>query len=92
MLWAMHNHDVTNLLQALDPEGAQRLQERIQQAGSSGEEFFRGIDGLPGMVIISQQRLDDGSIEAKVEIIPGQSAQTMRFRQIGGQWKMAGPF
>jgi len=83
LLWAVQNRNFTNFMQAFAPEAA-------QQIGNWGEdEFFKGASALPGMHIANQQTAPDGSIEAEVEIIPGQTMpDKMRFRQINGQWKL----
>ncbi len=90
VLWAIRNHDVTNLLQALTPEAAQRLQATI--SSRTPEVFFGDADKLPGFEIRNQQTLPDGSVELEVGVVPSDAGQKVRFQSIGGQWKFDGPF
>jgi hypothetical protein len=86
-LWALRNHDLTNFSQALAPDVAQEL-----QSGRSPEAFFDQANGLVGLGIVGRRELDDGTVETEVEMIPGLPREHIRFRQINGQWKIAGPF
>jgi hypothetical protein len=89
-LWAVRKHDVTNLLEALIPVSAQQF---LQTHGAAnGEEFFKQAEALPGLRVVSQKTLDDGSIEMQLEVIPGVPMETIRFQQIDGEWKMSGLF
>lgn len=90
LLWAIRNHDTTNLLQALTPAAAQRLQADL--SARTPEVFFQGADKIPGVEIRSQQTMPDGSVEMQVAVIPGDTGQTIRLQQVAGQWKLDGPF
>jgi hypothetical protein len=93
LLWAIHNRDSNTLLQALTPESAGKMQARFNQSGDSMDKFFKGSEALPGMAVVEQQQLPDGSIELKVQVVPGEVlSEGIKFRQINGQWKMAQPF
>ena len=85
MLWAMHNHDLTNLLQGFTPDMAREIQ--AQAARESGS-FFRDADAFPGLSIVSREQMPDGTISVNAEIAPGMPFGPIRFRQINGQWKM----
>jgi hypothetical protein len=88
-LWAVQNRDFANLLSVLTPESAQRFQAQVREAGNSTDAFFQDVGQLPGLRVASRQTQPDGSIELRVEIVPGQPNEAVRFEQIGGQWKMA---
>jgi hypothetical protein len=90
-LWAVQNHDFTNLLQALTTERAQQLQATVHNSGRSTEDFFQDARALVGMGILKREQQADGSIETEVEVIPGFPPMKMLFRRIDGQWKMASP-
>jgi hypothetical protein len=88
-LWAARNANLDNLLRTLTPETALRLQEEFVR--SDGGEGF-SLQSLPGMRIASQETLPDGSIEAKLEIMPGHVVnETWRFQLIAGEWKLEMP-
>lgn len=85
-LWALQRHDVPRFLEALLPEEAQSMRNRI---GMSGEaESFKGWDALPGMAVQSRQDLPDGTVELQVEIGPGLPSQKIQLRQLNGEWKL----
>jgi len=59
------------------------------QSRESIETFFNGAGSLPGMHIIGREAGENGEVVLKVEIMPGDETKpTIRFKQIGGQWKM----
>jgi hypothetical protein len=89
MLWAIHNHDLTNLLQAFAPEEAQQIQKQADRSGAGRESFFQEAAAIPGLSIVSREQMPDGSISVKAEIAPGMPFGPIRFRQINGQWKAA---
>jgi hypothetical protein len=92
-LWAMQKHDFNTVLQSFTPEAAQSMQAQFQQPGHSVDDFFRGSEALVGIGISEQKQLPDGSIEAKVQMgLADFSAPSVVFRQVNGQWKVAGPF
>ena len=88
MLWAMQNRDFTNLMAAFTPEIARQMQKEIERTGKTPEEFFKDSEALPGMNIVNRKVETNDLIELQVEIVPGQDAQPIRFRQINGQRKM----
>lgn len=88
MLWAVQNRDFTNFVQAFGPEDARQFEKGFAESGRDPEEFFKEIEVLPGMRILSRQQASDGSIQSQVEIAPGVPLQSIIFRQINGQWKM----
>jgi hypothetical protein len=90
-LWAVQNHDFTNLLQAIAPWEAQRIQLNAGRTGRSVEEMFRDADAFIGMGIVSQTQRPDGVIEAKVTVVPDMPPTTIEFVQIDGKWKMSVP-
>jgi hypothetical protein len=88
-LWAAQNRDLTNLLQALTPEFAQQVMGQFQQkGGAASNEFFQGLSHFPGMRVVERQPQPDGSIELKVEIVPGMPEQPIHVRFLNGQWKL----
>jgi hypothetical protein len=88
MLWAMHNRDVTNLLQAFTPEEAQKLQKQAGMSGAGLESFLQSAAAIPGLSVVSREQLPDGSISLKAEIAPSMPFHQIRFRQFNGEWKM----
>jgi len=87
LLWAVQNQDFTNMMTAFTPDVAGQMRKQLERTG--GDEFFKNAGVIPGMHIVSQATALDGSIEAEVEIIPGQPLpDKMRFRQINGEWKL----
>ncbi len=90
-LWAMQNHDLTNLLQAFTPVAAQQMQATVQESGRSVEEFFQGTDAFVGLGVRSREQLPDGAMVVTLEVAPGIPPQEVRFERINGQWKMARP-
>lgn len=87
-LWAIQNRDFANVLRTLTPDSAQRLQAQTEQGSRSVEDFFHQWM-LPGLHILERQQQKDGSIRLNVEVIPGShESDTIRFRQVTGQWKM----
>jgi len=92
-LWAVQNHDFSSVLHAFTMEAAQNMQAQFQQAGRSADDFFRDTAALVGLAIVEQKQLPDGSIEGKVQFGPSDAVpQSVVFRQINGQWKVAVPF
>ena len=88
-LWALQNHDLTNLLQLITPEAGQRL---MRGAGDSPEKLFEGFGVIPGMRIINPQQMPDGSIRAEAEFMPGVPVpEKIRFQMMEGQWKLEIP-
>jgi hypothetical protein len=93
LLWAVQNHDLTNVLQAFTPERAEQLQAEARQSDQFTEDFFRDSAAFVGMAIVGRkQDTNDGSIEVEVEVLPGMPLEGFNFRQINGHWKIAGQF
>ncbi len=90
-LWALNNHDLTNVLQTLTGSAAESFQNQIQRSGNSADSFFKGADLLPGLAIRNRQTNPDGSVQVEVEFAPG-AIENFRFEPINGQWKLASPF
>ncbi len=92
-LWALQNHNLTNLLQAFAPEQAQQLRERATASPEAAQAFFKDTALFPGARVVKRQEdASTGSVALDIEIIPGEHGPRITFRQIDGQWKMAGPF
>ncbi len=92
LLWAMHNHDLTNVLQALTPEQAEQLRAHAGGSRESSEDFFRTTAGFVGMRVVKrEQEANDGSITLELEVIPGMPGPRIKFHQINSQWKIAEP-
>jgi hypothetical protein len=94
LLWAVQNHDLTNLLQAFTPEMAAEINAGITKSDKSIGDFFRDGAGFVGMSVVgrTEDHTSAGSIYVEVEVFPGVPHQQIRFRQTDGQWKIAGPF
>jgi hypothetical protein len=88
MLWAIQNRDFTNLMASFTPEIAGEFQKELERTGKTAEEFFKGSEVLPGMNVVSRNSTTNDLMELQVEIVPGQGTQTIRFRQVNGEWKM----
>jgi hypothetical protein len=91
-LWAVRNHDLTNVLQLMTPEAGLKL---MQRAGNAPEKFLEDFEGLPAMRVFNLQALPDGSIQAEAETPPGLEVTKIHFeihfRMIEGQWKLDFP-
>jgi hypothetical protein len=86
LLWAVQNRDPTNFLKLFTPESRQKL---LREAGDAPDKVFGEMSTIPGLRVVSQQPLPDGSVELQVEIMPGQPLPGgIHFRQMGGEWKM----
>jgi hypothetical protein len=93
LLWAIQNHDLTNVLQAFAPERTENLRAKAGETPESIEEFFSEAAGLVGVRIVNrEQDASDGSLTVQVEVVPGEPGPRITFRQINGQWRIAGPF
>jgi hypothetical protein len=91
-LWALQQRNFTNLLQTVTPEVAQKLQAMVEQSGRSHDEFFKDSEVLPGLAIVGRETLPDGSVQLKVEMVPGVPPEKFVVRNVNGQWKLASPF
>ena len=93
MLWALQNHDFSTFIQAFTPEAAEKLMSSLPQ---SEQAVFHEAEKVLALGVVEQHANNDGMIEAKLQMVPANPAQvepaeTMRFQQIDGQWKIAGP-
>jgi len=92
LLWAMRNHDLTNVMQALVPDQAEQLRAHAGASREATEEFFSKTAGFVGMRVVKrEQETNDGSITLELEVVPGMSGPRIEFRRINGQWKIAEP-
>jgi hypothetical protein len=92
LLWAIENHDVTSFVQAFTPDIAEQLRA---QAGESAQstQFFSKVAGFVGMRIVRREpNATEDSIVVEMEVVPGESVKRTTFRQVNGQWKIAGGF
>jgi len=87
-LWAIQNHDVQRVLQALTPADAKNLQDGIRASGDP-EGFFKGVGAIPGLAIQSRQTMPDGSEELQVYIAPQIPPQKLQLQLVNGEWKMS---
>jgi hypothetical protein len=86
-LWALRHRDTNALFQVLTPRSIEDLRQQLQH--SSPDDFFKEASLFPGMRIAERRQLPDGSIEAKVEMLPGKPELTaFHFELIQGQWKL----
>jgi len=93
LLWALQNHDVTNLVQAFAPEIAQQLRAQAGESRESIEDFFSQTAGFVGMRILKREPdANEDSIAVEIEMVPGEPAKRTTFRQVNGQWKITGGF
>jgi hypothetical protein len=93
LLWAIRNHDLTNVLQAFTPERAEHLRALASESHSSTDDFFSQSADFVGARIVRRGQPDsDGSTVVQVEVVPGIQGLPITFRQINGQWKISGPF
>ena len=93
LLWAIQNHDLTNMLQAFSTERAEELRAEMAQSNRSAEDFFHDAEGLVGMGIVRREQDASGDgMHVEVEMVPGMPRQRITFRRINAQWKIDGPF
>jgi hypothetical protein len=93
LLWAVQSHDLTNVLQAFTPDGAEEIRAQAGESRESIADFFSMSAALVGMRVVKRdQAASDGSVAVDVEVVPGEPGPRISFRQINGQWKIAGPF
>jgi hypothetical protein len=92
MLWAVRNHDQTNLLQACTPEAAHKIQGELALARGLIEEFFRLSADVPGVrVVQAEDNTNAGLTWLQLEFVPGLSGTRIPLRQTNGQWKLDWP-
>jgi hypothetical protein len=93
LLWALQNHDLTNILQAFSPDRAEIIGARAGTSPESVQAFFKDAALLPGLRVVKREEdSSDNSVALDLEVIPGVQGPRVTFRQINGQWKIAGPF
>jgi hypothetical protein len=93
LLWAVQNHDLTNVLRAFTAESVEHFLAQAARSNRSIEDFFRDSAALPGMAIVDRrQDTNDGLIELEVEWVPGMPHVEIPFQQTNGQWKIAESF
>ena len=90
LLWAIQSKNLESIMQAFTPENAARITDELKRSGKSEAEFFQKADELPGLNILRQESLPDGTIALEVEIVPGLDAHKFVLRQVAGEWKIAG--
>jgi hypothetical protein len=85
-LSAIRTQNITNLLQVLTPQTGEML---MKSAGGSPEKFFEHAATLPGMRIVHQEQMPDGSVQLDVEIMPGtREPEPMVLRRFPGEWRL----
>src|ERR1044071_24496 len=67
--WALRHHDTNALFQVLTVRSGEQLSQQIQH--SSADELFKEPALFPGMRITERTQLPDGTVEAKIEMLPG---------------------
>jgi hypothetical protein len=87
-LWALHNRDSTNLLQALAPASAQQLQAEFQRSPEASRRLFEEMQAFIGFRVLEQRQSVDGSLNVKIEIVPELPPADIRFHLVNGQWLM----
>jgi hypothetical protein len=93
LLWAIQNHDLTNMLQAFTPERAEALRAQAGESREANERLFNEAQGPVGVRIVNRkQNASDGSITLELEVVPEEAGPRITFRQINGQWKVGEPF
>jgi hypothetical protein len=94
LLWAIHSHNFTNLLQVFTADEAEGMRDRVSQSKRSIKEYLQGAEAVPGMAVVSRKEGADGpeSLEVEVEIGPNLPHEWISLRQVGGQWKIAQQF
>ena len=95
-LWALQNTNVATLAQAFAAEAFNSLKPP-QSPPNTPEEYFgsisqssmRGdINGIPGVAVTSKQVLPDGTVALTIQTLPEFPPETIRFKQVNGEWKM----
>lgn len=84
-LWALQTRDMTNVLRALTPRSGAQLLQRFR---NSPDNWFQEAGGIPGLRVLRQRFLPDGSVELDVEVVPGTPPDHLRLLQVEGEWKL----
>ena len=66
-LWAIKSHDPQNLKQAITPESRRALQQQTSSENGLAE-FFKAMDALPGIQVMSHQALSDNTAELQLQM------------------------
>jgi hypothetical protein len=96
MLWAVRNHDMTNLLQAFTPEAARKIQGELALSRGLIEQFFGLSADVPGVRVMPPDNPDfntgfntnTGQMWLQLEFVPGLSGTRIPLRQTNSQWKL----
>jgi hypothetical protein len=88
-LWTIQNKDFTRFLEALTPETILAFKESEEKQGYSAEAFFKGLNELVGLGVVSTQKVAEGVIAAQVQLVPELPPEEMIFKQIDGKWKLS---
>ncbi len=92
LMWATSNHDAEKLLEAIVPETAKYLREKIEREGR--EEFFKSEQMPPGYAVVGKEPPrshgpdEPEEIVLHVQITPEIPPSSFSFRNINGQWKL----
>ena len=99
MLWAVRNHDLTNLLQACTPEAAQKIHGELALAPRLIEEVYHLSEDVPGVRVMPPDSWNNtglntntGQMWLQLEFVPGLSGTRIPLRQTNGQWKLDWPY
>jgi hypothetical protein len=94
-LWAIQNHDLTNLFAAVSPRLARQFQEELARKGGAVSTFLDqgALSSFPGARVLDRQTQPDGSVILQVQVDPRSAKPDhglgpMRFRFIDGRWKL----
>jgi hypothetical protein len=95
LLWAGYNGDVTNLLAHGTPEAQEEWAKEFK-GKSEAEAAFRLADetyGLKSVQILNREAPDNRTVVFTVELEGPNDFQTVKMvmKEIGGEWKLAGP-
>jgi hypothetical protein len=81
MLWAINNRDTNALLEAFDPQMAQKIAKDIEREG------FDGAEALVRLKILEKQTLPDGRVVLSVLSDANPNPEPITFTLIGGKWR-----
>jgi hypothetical protein len=90
--WALQNHDLGKYLEALRPDDAKDIADRLRSESRSADEFFKDKQLPPIFRIVGRQQNDEEVIDLQVEIAPDIPTLTIDFRRVGEQWKLGSRF
>ncbi len=84
--WAIQNRDTNTLVRLLPDEGVQDMLREMEKQGEA--EFWEAIGIIPGFRLVGSERRSDTETVLKVQIMPGDNAQSMTARLVGNEWKL----